>query len=186
MLIRQSSFMYRGPIAAIFMMISVIGLFPIGTASRGSIFLFVFMSGFTCLVVFMELRARGASVEINAETRLIIFRRPGAILGRKAFAYALDDFSSVRSYISTRGEECSNLVELVTLSGGEALLLASYEPRWSSKGAIPVVGESADATALRKAIAAESGLEDEGYLGVRWPGVYISRKRRVSIGTEGG
>lgn len=186
MVIRQPMEVFRSVIAGILMLISAIGLFPIGMASREGVVLFFLMAGVLCLTVCMELRTRGASVEINGETRLVIFRRAGALLRKKVFAYALDDFSSVRSY-ATPGKGARNLIELITLSGGEALLISSHEPQWSSKGffSVPVMMESADAMALRKAIAAECGLKDEGYLGVRWPGVYVSRKRRISIGADG-
>lgn len=157
------------------MLLALIGILPLGSATEAEMKLFLLFAVLTCLVGFIELVFRDRRLEINTEAGQIVFTRPAIPFMGRTVSYPLADFSSVRSYW-TPGRLSENLVELVTRSGGEALLVARYGGVRQSKGFLFIAAgdEHPDAAALRKAIAQECGLKDDGYLGTRWRGAYVS------------
>ncbi len=91
-----------------------------------------------------------------------------------ADAYALSDFAAVISYVSP-GRNPVNWVDLVTQSGGEALLVASFKPgvRAESLLSWPTYGEAEQARHLRQTLVDALALVDNGFHGSRLPGAQV-------------
>lgn len=89
-------------------------------------------------------------------------------------SYPLELFGTVQSYL-TVGKHPSNRVELVSRTGGEALLLACFEPASTARSfwSFPSVGESHHAQSLRQSVAEQFGLLDRGFLGGRAEGAQL-------------
>lgn len=95
------------------------------------------------------------------------------LLRHKTTTFKLSEFGSVRSYITSE-KFSKNVVELVTVAGGEALLLVWFYPDADKrKWFVPGEVESIKATKLRVSISKVSGLRDDGFLGVRSVGKQI-------------
>lgn len=88
--------------------------------------------------------------------------------------HQLDQFGSVRSYI-TPGRFPRNRVELVTKGGGEALLVAWFQPSNGARSfwSIPTEAESPKAALIRRNLASQCGLADEGFQGTKMVGAQI-------------
>lgn len=89
-------------------------------------------------------------------------------------SYPLELFGSVQSYL-TVGKHPSNRVELVSRTGGEALLLAWFEPASTARSfwSFPSQGESSHAQSLRQSVAEQFELLDRGFLGGRAEGAQL-------------
>lgn len=113
-------------------------------------------------------------LEIDASLNKVSIRTVSPFFTSKTIHYPLSTFGAVRSYI-TMGLYPGNLVELVTRSGGEALLVTSLAPSNGAKSfwSMPAEAESGHAAELRQQIAAYAGLEDQGYLGTRLVGAQL-------------
>lgn len=94
----------------------------------------------------------------------------------KVQSYSLDRFGAVRSYL-TGHKRVDCCVELVTKPGGEGLLLATFPPSSTSTSfwSTPKDSEPATAQTLRKRVAEQCGLEDQGFFGSRWPGAQLGK-----------
>jgi hypothetical protein len=113
-------------------------------------------------------------VEIDPQTGHVTIYFVSAFFSSTQIRYPLEQFGSVRSYI-TIGRFPKNYVELVTRNGGEALIVAAFAPTngASSFWSFPTDTESAKAMHLRKEISSQCGLIDGGFLGSRMVGALI-------------
>lgn len=160
-------------VAAVFLPIGLLKVLPLDgirlsqLAFPLAILLYIFIR------VWVEV-VRGRRVaEIDAESGRVLIHSVSLLLRQKTSSFALTEFGSVRSYM-TPGEFSKNVLELVTTAGGEALLLAWFNPGADKrKWLIPGEIESSEATKLRASISNEFGLRDDGFLGVRWVGKQI-------------
>ncbi len=113
-------------------------------------------------------------IEIDARTRQVTIHAVSAFFSPIKNHYPLDQFGSVRSY-TTIGRFPKNQVELVTKSGGEALMVAAFVPGISAPSfwSVPKEVESAKARYLRKEISRRCGLIDQGFLGSKLVGALL-------------
>lgn len=112
-------------------------------------------------------------VEITTNRTLVIHRRGWSGKSTKS-TYALDDFGAIRSYL-TAGARRINRLELVTLSGREALLLASRIPA-AEAGFWRVTAENLEnpeLLKLRTELGSRWGFVDHGFQGPKWVGAII-------------
>lgn len=96
-------------------------------------------------------------------------------VGRKQVrTYQTDQFRYVQSWL-TIGRFPTNVVALVSNSGGETLALATFFPSSMSSSflSIPREAESENATQLRIKVAQGCGVIDRGFLGSRMPGCNV-------------
>ena len=114
--------------------------------------------------------------EIDPANRKVTVHTLTMWFAPKVQSYSLDQFGAVRSYlVGHKRVDCH--VELVTKPGGEGLLLATFPPNSTSTSfwSIPKDSEPATAQTLRQRVAGQCGLEDQGFLGRRWPGAQLSK-----------
>lgn len=113
-------------------------------------------------------------IEIDPQTRQVTIHAVSAFLSPVQNHYPLDQFGSVRSY-TTIGRFPKNHVELVTKSGGEALIAASFFPGINALSfwSVPTEVESVMARHLRTEISSRCGLIDEGFLGSKMVGALL-------------
>lgn len=80
----------------------------------------------------------------------------------------------MRSY-TTIGRFTKNHVELVTKSGGEALIVAAFVPGINAQSfwSVPTEVESVKARYLRKEISSRCELIDQGFLGSKTVGALL-------------
>lgn len=112
-------------------------------------------------------------IELTTNRTLIVHKR-GWFAKPLTSTFSLDAFGSARSYL-TAGARRINRLELVTIAGGESLLIASRNPArqstfWS------LVGEdleSAEILNLRTELARKWGLLDGGFHGFKWVGASV-------------
>jgi hypothetical protein len=117
-------------------------------------------------------RGRRTAV-VDGENGRVLIQTVSLLLRQKTTTFALSEFGSVRSYI-TPGRGSKNVVELVTVAGGEALLLAWFYPGVDKRKLFfPGETESIKAKNLRTDISKVAGLRDDGFLSVRWVGKQI-------------
>lgn len=111
---------------------------------------------------------------LPSEQRVVVHTVSPLFRPRKSL-YDLNQFGSVISYVAP-ARFSVNRVELVTSTGGEALLIAWFDPANGARSflALPTEAESPEAARLRGEIARQTGLLDGGYLGARLPGAQIS------------
>ena len=112
-------------------------------------------------------------IELTANRTLIIHKR-GRFAKPLTSTFSLDGFGSVRSYLTT-GTRRINRLELVTITGGESLLIASRSPSkpstfWRLAGESL---ESSEIFKLRIELASKWGLPDDGFHGIKWVGATI-------------
>lgn len=113
-------------------------------------------------------------VEIDASRNQVSIRTVSPFFSPRTIHYPLSTFGAIRSYI-TVGRYPRNLVELVTQSGGEALLVAVLPPSNGAKSfwSMPSETENSQAATLRQQIAAYASLMDQGFLGSRLTGAQL-------------
>lgn len=113
-------------------------------------------------------------IEIDPQTRQVTIHAVSAFFSPIQNHYPLNQFSSVRSYM-TIGRFPKNHVELVTKSGGEALIVAVFFPgiKAPSFWSVPTEVESAKAMHLRREISSRCGLIDGGFLGSKMVGALL-------------
>ena len=113
-------------------------------------------------------------VTLDAAAGQVTISRVSAFFRPKRRSYPLEMFGSVQSYI-LQGKFPINRVELVTRTGGEALMVALFEPANAAPSffSLPADGENKSAGRLRQEIAGQLGLLDRGFLGNRMFGAQI-------------
>lgn len=114
-------------------------------------------------------------VTLDAANGQVTISRISAFFRPKQRSYPLEMFGSVQSYIPP-GRSPVNRVELVTKTGGEALLVALFEPANVAPSffSFPTKGENKGAERLRQEIAGQLGLLDRGFLGKRMFGAQLN------------
>lgn len=133
--------------------------------SKGLVMAAVF-AGFGSLLLWDKVVANRRRVTLDAAKGQVIISRVSVFFKPKQRVYPLELFGSVQSYILP-GKTSVNRVELITKTGGEALLLALFEPSNLAPSffSFPKDGENKDAECLRQEIAVQLGLLDRGFLG---------------------
>ena len=113
-------------------------------------------------------------VTLDAANSRVVISSVSAFLKPKQRFYPLEMFGSVQSYI-LQGKFPINRVELVTKTGGDALMVALFEPANTAPSffSLPADGENKSAGSLRQEIAGQLGLLDRGFLGNRMFGVQL-------------
>lgn len=113
-------------------------------------------------------------VTLDAASSQVIISSVSAFFKPKQRVYPLELFGSVQSYIQ-QGKSPVNRVELVTKTGGQALLLALFKPANAAPSffSFPAQGENKNAERLRQEIAVHLGLADRGFLGNRMFGAQL-------------
>ena len=131
-------------------------------------------AGLGSLLLWDKVIANRRRVTLDAAKGQVTISRVSAFFKPKQRSYPLDMFGSVQSYI-LQGKSPVNRVELLTKTGGEALLLALYQPANVAPSffSVPADGENKSATLLRQEIAAQLGLLDRGFLGNRMFGAQL-------------
>ena len=131
-------------------------------------------AGFGLLLLWDKVIASRRRVTLDAASGQVVISRVSALFKPKQRVYPLELFGSVHSYI-LQGKSPVNRLELVTKTGGEALLLALFEPAniASSFFSFPVDGESKSAERLRQEISVQLDLLDRGFLGNRMFGAQL-------------
>ena len=134
---------------------------------------FVF-AGIGLILFWNKVIASRRQVTLNAASGQVTISRVSAFFKPKQRVYPLELFGSVQSYI-VQGKFPINRLEIVTKTGGEALLLALFEPSnvASSFFSLPKDGENKNAERLRQKIAVQLGLLDRGFLGNRMFGAQL-------------
>lgn len=127
------------------------------------------------ILIYCEFIRDSRSIRFDLNSKCVIeqFRSWRGLV--KTNIYPLEQFGSVVSYV-TPFRHSRNLVELVTRAGGESLCLVAFQPASAATSfwSIPKECESPKAEALRKTVSGVLKLQDKGFLGVRWPGAYVS------------
>lgn len=127
----------------------------------------------SALLLWRHWLIRQEEIEFTANRTLVIHRRSWSGRSTKS-THALDDFGAIRSYL-TAGARRINRLEIVTMAGGEALLIASRTP--AEKVALwHLAGESLESPEilnLRAEICSRWGLVDHGFQGPKWGGATI-------------
>jgi lysylphosphatidylglycerol synthetase-like protein (DUF2156 family) len=136
-------------------------------------------------IFYCEFVRDSRSVQIDLQSNNIIVQFRSFRFAVKTHTYPLSQFESVVSYV-TPARFPRNFVELVTHAGGESLFLVRFQPSSAAKSfwSTPREGEAPKAEALRKTLAEALKLQDKGFLGVRWPGAYVSPAPNPSIGAK--
>lgn len=167
---------HRAGIAfGLFFVIVFARAFLFKTASPHELVALPYMASAWVLILYAEVVRDSRSVQIDLQSSNIVEQFRSWRYALKIRTYSLDQFGSVVSYV-TPSRSPINLVELVTRTGGESLCLVWYRPSSSAKSfwSIPRDCEAPKAEALRKTLAQGFQLQDRGFLGVRWPGAYVS------------
>lgn len=119
--------------------------------------------------------AQRAVVIDKAAGRVMVHSR--SVAGRaRTTVYPLAKFRFVASYI-TPGRSPTNEVELISVSGGEALPLRQFSPGIGKTPFLSLSGrlqENENAAALRQSVAIHAGLQDKGFLGQRMRGAVLN------------
>ncbi|MDL5038966.1 hypothetical protein QRD40_21740 [Comamonas sp. Y6] len=138
------------------------------------LFVSVVFGGFGLISLWGKVIAHRREVTLDAAAGQVTISRVSAFFRPKQRSYPLEMFGSVQSYI-LQGKFPINRVELVTKTGGEALMLALFEPAnvASSFFSLPREGENKLAERLRQEIAGQLGLLDRGFLGNRMFGAQL-------------
>lgn len=141
----------------------LLGIFDSRALLIGGVF-----SGLGLIFFWNKVIARRRQVTLDASSGRVSVSTASIFFQPKQRSYPLEMFGSVQSYILP-GRYPRNRVELVTTTGGEALLVASFEPSNIARSfwALPTDGESKSAEILRQEIAGQLGLLDRGFLGNR-------------------
>ena len=131
-------------------------------------------AGLGSLLLWDKVIANRRRVTLDAAKGQVTISRVSAFFKPKQRVYPLELFGSVQSYIE-QGKFPINRLEIVTKTGGEALLLALFEPSnvASSFFSVPKDGENKSAERLRQKIAVQLGLLDRGFLGNRMFGAQL-------------
>ena len=134
----------------------------------------VISAGIGLILFWDKLIANQRKVTLDASGGQVTISRVSAFFKPKQCSYPLEMFGSVQSYI-LQGKSPDNRVELVTKTGGEALLLALFEPANVAPSffSFPKDGENKSAERLRQEIAVQLGLLDRGFLGNRMFGAQL-------------
>ncbi|WP_436074553.1 hypothetical protein [Acidovorax delafieldii] len=164
-----SVYLLLGPLVWVVARSIVLEDFNKGQYTAASLLAFLaILSGWT------KARQSCRRTEIDAQGKQVTIHSVSPLFSPIQHRYPLEQFGSVRSYI-TLGRFPQNLVELVTQSGGEALLVAAFSPRggaptfWS----MPTETENVKAMRLRQTISDQCGLVDQGFLSPRMVGALI-------------
>jgi hypothetical protein len=109
--------------------------------------------------------------EITVLANQVTIHSVSPLFTRRQKHYPLEQFGTVQSYISP-GRFSRNRVELVTKTGGEALLVAWFVPSNEARSfwSMPSEAESPKAALIRKTIADQCGLIDLGFQGTKMVG----------------
>lgn len=134
----------------------------------------VVCAGIGLILFWDRVIANRREVTLDAASGQVTISRVTAFFKQKQRFYPLELFGSVQSYI-LQGKSPVNRVELVTKTGGEALLLALFEPANVAPSffSFPADGENKNAERLRQEIAVHLGLLDRGFLGNRMFGAQL-------------
>jgi hypothetical protein len=126
------------------------------------------------LFYWVKLIQRHRLCEITVLTNQVTIHSVSPLFSPRQKHYPLEQFGSVRSYISL-GRFPRNRVELVTKAGGEALLVAWFVPSNGARSfwSVPAEAESPKAALIRKTIADQCGLIDPGFQGTKMVGAEI-------------
>jgi hypothetical protein len=121
-------------------------------------------------------RNKGRSYTVVDTEKQLVLVHTASILGKiRTSCYDIPAFGSVISYVVV-GKNPQNRVELVTHSGGEALLLGEFAPSRETKSFFSLstgTSESGEAEKLRLQISHACKLKDRGFLGTRWVGAQL-------------
>nr|WP_315225387.1 hypothetical protein [uncultured Albidiferax sp.] len=112
-------------------------------------------------------------IELTPQKTLRIHRR-GMWGKTTAAAYPLETFGAIRSFLAGRTNTVS-LLELVTKTGGESVLLACRAPVVQSAFWRSAEGnsENPEISQLRATLRERWGFHDHGFQGKRWPGAAV-------------
>ncbi len=171
--ITQPRYFFAPVICALFLPFLFLKVMPLDGIRLSQLGFPLAMLSYIIFRIWVEVvRGRKVAV-IDGEHGRVLIHTVSVLLRHKTTTFALSEFASVRSYI-TMEKFSKNVVELVTVAGGEALLLVWYYPDADKrKWLIPGEVESIQATNLRASICKVSGLRDDGFLGVRLVGKQI-------------
>lgn len=152
---------------------AVFGLL-LGFLHTENLIMAVVFSGVGLILFWNKLIASRRQVTLNASSGQVTILSVSAFFKPKQCSYPLEMFGSVQSYV-LQGKSPVNRVELLTKTGGEALLLALFEPANVAPSffSFPADGENKNAERLRQEIAGQLGLLDRGFLGNRMFGVQL-------------
>ncbi|CAM8624865.1 hypothetical protein MCEMIEM13_02986 [Comamonadaceae bacterium] len=135
-----------------------------GSAQKEHLLAIGMSCSFWLLLSYWEwVRAQGY-LDLNAKTKLITIKTINVFGKSHCASYRVQDFRAVSSFL-TWPENRSNCVELITHTGGEALVIAEFEPARIDKSfwGTPVYGESIEARNLRQLVRTDFELEDLGF-----------------------
>ena len=160
---------------------TVFGLL-LGFLNTENLVLAVVFAGVGLIFFWNKLIASRRKVTLDASSGQVTISRVSAFFKPKQCSYPLDMFGSVQSYI-LQGKSPVNRVELLTNTGGEALLLALFKPANVAPSffSVPLDGENKNAERLRQKIAGQLGLLDRGFLGNRMFGAQLKDCCRCSV-----
>lgn len=128
--------------------------------------LVIWLTFCTCIAVI------GLSHEVLYEpaTRKIIVRWRNPLLGLRRTEFPLDRFGSVVSYYPY-GNRSRSTVCLIERSADRGLNIGSFESKYVSRSfwdLFPALVEADEARKLRLKLSSLLGVQDAGYIGVRW------------------
>ena len=112
-------------------------------------------------------------IEIQSD-RTVILHRSGFLGEVTTATFQLDHFGAIRS-ILVGSRNTTNLLELVSISGGESLRIAFRAPneRSSFFSLAPELFENSEISSLRTVLSEKWGLRDGGFQGRKWAGAAI-------------
>jgi hypothetical protein len=147
----------------------------LGELSNGQLALSVTFIALAGIFYWVKLIQQHCWCEITTYANQVTVHSVSPFFSPQQQHYPLSQFGSVRSYL-TLSRFPSNRVELVTKAGGEALLVAWFEPSNGARSfwSMPTEAESTKAALLREAIAKQFGLIDQGFLGTKLVGTQIT------------
>ena len=167
----------RGPktLVAVLTLLSFLVVWILGTGLNRNALVIACMCLMTsALLGWMDWIRRQEISEFTAAGNLVI-RRRGWFARPTTSTFELDQFGEIRSYL-TAGADPINRLELVTVSGGEAVLIATRLPGSAHSSFWSLAGQSLENPEirnLRTELALEWALTDVGFQGVKWVGKLI-------------
>lgn len=116
---------------------------------------------------------RKEEIEIQSD-RTVILHKSGFLGEVRTATFKLDHFGAIRS-ILVGSRNTTNLLELVSISGGESLRIAFRAPneRSSFFSIAPELSENSEISSLRTVMSEKWGLRDGGFQGRKWAGAAI-------------
>ena len=158
-----------------FLLFSLVEAFPLAHMQALQIVLPGVLGGALILAIWVELVRGKGLVTIDTNSGLVEVHGVSVFFVPKKRTLPLARFASVVSYLVPNQSFGKNVLELVTVEGGQALRLASFPPGPGTMRSwvFPSPGESSEARQFRHLIASECGIRDGGFLGVRLVGAQI-------------